>query len=49
MQSIKLRHEPWVVQLDAVPVPLHLWDWITPYLQQFLVLYALSVEVSARA
>jgi hypothetical protein len=32
MQAVKLCHEPWVFQLHAVPVPLHLWDWITPYL-----------------
>jgi hypothetical protein len=48
IQSVKVCHEPWIVQLHTVPVPLHLWDWITPHLQQFLVLYALSFAVSAR-
>jgi hypothetical protein len=49
VQSVKQCHEPWIVQLHAVPVPLHLRDWVTPYLQQFLVLYALSFAVSAKA
>jgi hypothetical protein len=42
VQPVNLCHEPRVVQLHAIPVPLHLRDWVTPYLQQFLVLYALS-------